>query len=108
MTPDAPEMPMMSRRLLSVFVILGPFDAPRRRVRRDAAAPPLPVALAPLHPVAARRLRRIAVPFVGPVAERIAVPRRLRPQRRQAELLPQRTGFFHMLPRGKRERRHRR
>src|SRR5262249_11121576 len=105
MTPDAPEMPMMSRRFVSVFVIRRPFDAARRRVGREAAAPPLPIALAPLHPVAARCLPRGAVPLLRPVAERIAVPRRLRLERREAKLLPQMPGLFHVLAGRQGERR---
>ncbi|MEJ0071914.1 MAG: transporter substrate-binding domain-containing protein [Pseudomonadota bacterium] len=46
------------------------------------------------------------VPCRQPVAQRIAVPRRLWPQRRQAELVPDRLGAFHVRFLRQRQRRH--
>src|SRR5438876_1467904 len=50
-------------------------------------------------------LRRL-VPLRQPVAERVAVPRRLRPQLRQAELFPQLPRALHVFALGERKRRH--
>src|SRR5580692_11567902 len=98
--PDAPEMPMISRRGVLV-VILGSLDDAARRVGGDAPPPPLPVGFACVHPARLRGFARARVPFGVPVAERIAVPRHLRAQRRQAEALPQRLGVLHVFALGK-------
>src|SRR6266581_82431 len=50
-------------------------------------------------------LRRL-VPLRQPVAERVAEPRRLRAELRQAELLPDSPRALHVLALGQRERRH--
>ena len=71
---------------------------PRRRAKVSSAA---------LLPFPGDRARRIDVPILRPVAERIAVPRRLRRERRQAELLPDRLRPLHELARRQRERRRR-
>ena len=49
----------------------------------------------------------VNVPCRVPVAQRIAVPRRLRRERRQAEFVPDRARALHVFALGQRERRHR-
>src|ERR1700730_5737896 len=93
--PDAPEMPMISRRGDLVFILRSLDDA-ARRVGGDAPPPALPVGLAAGDPTALCGVVSRAVPYLVPVAERIAVPRHLRPQRRQAETLPQGAGVLHV------------
>src|SRR5712675_1175345 len=92
MTPDAPEIPTMRRCLC--LVVIRPLDRSRRCVWRNPAPAALAVGFAAVHPVAARGFGGIVVPFLGPVAQRIAEPRHLRLERRQAELVPQRLGVL--------------
>src|ERR1700722_4874402 len=93
--------------LILLHLVLILLHLARRRLRRDAAAAArvglLPAGL----PFAGDGAAREDVPGVGPVAERIAVPRRLRRQRGQMQLLPDRARPLHEFARRQRQRRRR-
>src|SRR5260370_41928902 len=106
MMPDAPVMPTMMRSGVPLFVATIALEAAHGRIRLDAAAAARLVGRVALHPFAARRLLGVAVPFLGPVAKRVAVPRRLRRKLRQAETFPQPLCVLHVFLLWQRERRH--
>src|SRR4051812_12815597 len=72
----------------------------------DAFSPLLLADAAVLLPAAFDRALRGVVPLRQPVAERVAVPGRLRTQLRQSELLPDGLRALHVLLLRQRERRH--
>src|SRR5436190_2252683 len=68
--------------------LLFPLHIAHRRFRRDTATAAREC-LAPIDfPVAVYGATRIGLPIIRPVAERIAVPWRVRSDRRQSEFLP--------------------
>src|SRR5260370_26671608 len=99
-------MPTMIRSGVLLFVDTIALNAAHRRIRFDAAAAARLIGRIALHPFAARRLLGVAVPFLGPVAKRVAVPRRLRRELRQAETFPQQLRVLHVFLLWQRERRH--
>src|SRR5712691_3342836 len=85
--------------------ILLPLNLAHRRLRDQAAAAACEGFLAALLPFSGNRARGIDIPALRPVTERIAVPWRLRRERGQLQLLPDRTRMLHEFARGQRERR---
>src|SRR6476620_363276 len=86
----------------SVFLlsVVGRFFArPHRRLGQQPAALTLQRLAAGFLPVAGRGAAREGFPGVGPIVERIAVPRRLHVERGQAELLPQAACVLHIFAR---------
>src|SRR5262245_3667879 len=88
-------------RLLRLVVEAG------RGLRREAAALERERLAAGELPVAGGGAPRERLPAVAPIAQTIAVPGRLHVERIEVELLPQRAGVLHVLPRRQRQRRHR-
>src|SRR5215467_10232102 len=79
-------------------------DLAHRSLRRQAGAPACESLLAALLPFAGNGALGIDVPRLRPIAERIAVPWRLRCERRQLKLLPNRARPLHEFARGQGER----
>src|SRR5262245_38431092 len=76
-----------------------------RRVHGDVAAPFVCQVLAELEVLPLHRHLGLALEFPRPVSEVIAMPWRLRRERRQAEPFPDRLGLLHELALGQRDRR---
>src|SRR5262249_28620802 len=76
-----------------------------RRVHGDVAAPFVCQVFADFEVLALHRHLGLALEFTRPVSEVIAVPWRLRRERRQAEPFPDRLGLLHELALGQRYRR---
>src|SRR5262245_56907318 len=76
-----------------------------RRVHGDVAAPFVGPVLAEFEVLALHRHLGLALEFPRPVSEVIAMPWRLRRERRQAEPFPDRLGLLHELALGQRDRR---
>src|SRR5262245_178334 len=78
-----------TRRKSAALPTLRRLVVPDRRLRHQAAALARQGRAAVLLPVARDGALRELLPGIGPFAQRVAVPRRLHAERRQAELLPQ-------------------
>src|SRR5262249_11836347 len=78
---------------------------PHRRIHLDVAAAFLRLLAADREIVAFHRHARLPLQVLRPVTEIVAMPRRFRLERRQAEALPNRLGVLHELLLGKRHRR---
>src|SRR5262249_37087806 len=89
----------------SVYVLLLHFT--RRRLGLEAPALARGRLTPGLFPLPAHRARGPRLPALGPVAERIAMPRLLDRDRRQPKLRPQCLRALHELLLGQSERRHR-
>src|SRR5262249_14819353 len=76
-----------------------------RRVHGDVAAPFVCEVLAEFEVLALHRHLGLALEFPRPVSEVIAMPWRLRRERRQTEPFPDRLGLLHELAPGPRHRR---
>src|SRR5262245_51184905 len=94
-----------SCRTPSDALTLPPLHLAHRRFGRDAAAAALEGVSAVRFPLALDGAARECLPVIGPVAERVAVPRRLRSDCGQFQLLPDAAGALHELARWQRERR---
>src|SRR6516225_1982276 len=83
--PRAHSMTSSARPSRDSFkLILHFFRCATWGVRHDTSSPTLAVRLASIHPFAVSRIERILIPFVRPIAERIAKPWSLRLEGRQA------------------------
>src|SRR5260221_13274751 len=79
-----------------------PLHLPHRRLRREPAAPARESLGAALRPTSLDGALGITIPGLVPLAQRIAMPRRLRLERRQAKFLPHGARMFHVWARRQR------
>src|SRR5262249_47027320 len=89
----------------SEFLFLLCLHLAHRRLRRDAGTSAREGVAAVRLPLALDGATREILPVVGPVAERIAVPGRLRGERGKLQLLPDHPRPLHELARRQGERR---
>src|SRR5262249_61699347 len=101
--PPTPHSPSPSASRLPAPRLPPP--PPHGRPRRDPAAPADESLATALLPAALDGARGVALPRFVPFAKRIAMPRRLRLECRQAQLFPHGAGALHEWPRRQRQRR---
>src|SRR5262249_53032190 len=88
----------------SEFLLL-PLHVPHRGLRGDAGTAAREGVAASCLPAAPDGAARKILPVVGPIAERIAVPGRLRRERRELQVLPNGACSLHELARRQSQRR---
>src|SRR5882757_9426815 len=89
------ESALINKRCIERSCLLLPLHITHRRLRPHAAAAAREGLEAIDLPLAPDGAAREGLPIVGPIAERIAVPGRLRRDRRELELLPDRACALH-------------